>query len=90
VKCAICMQAFMCTAKSAQLRAHVDSKHAKEDPLKCFPSIPAMEAAEAAAAATAAAKPPMPKKDAPKKASKKGGDLDALLMEGLNVGGKKK
>ena len=90
VKCTICMQAFMCTAKSMQLRAHVDSKHAKEDPLKCFPCIPRMEEAEAALAAAAAAKPPPPKKDAAKKKSSKGGDVNALLMEGLSVGKKKK
>lgn len=46
VKCSICLQAFMCTAKVVQLVAHVDSKHAKTDPLQCFPSIPTMQAKE--------------------------------------------
>lgn len=41
--CGICKQAFMCTAKGKQLRAHVESKHDKTDPLQCFPTLPEME-----------------------------------------------
>jgi uncharacterized protein (DUF2147 family) len=76
----------MCTAKGAQLRAHVTSKHDKVDPLTCFPGLPAMEAAEAAAIAAAAA----PAKPVVKKEKKdKGPDLSALLDEGLKVSKKK-
>ena len=48
VSCIICKQGFMCTAKGKQLRAHVESKHDKTDPLTCFPTLLEMEAAEAA------------------------------------------
>jgi len=55
----------MCTAKAAQLKAHVESKHSlPADLLKCFPAIEQMEIDEAAAAAAAAAAPALPKKDA--------------------------
>mmetsp|Transcript_7450 Transcript_7450/g.9705 ORF Transcript_7450/g.9705 Transcript_7450/m.9705 type:complete len:134 (-) Transcript_7450:235-636(-) len=91
VQCATCKQAFMCTAKGAQLRAHVASKHDKIDPLVCFPTLPQMEAKEAAAAAEAA-KPKAVKKDGGPKKKGKGGaeDLNALLSEGLKVTKKKK
>mmetsp|Transcript_1813 Transcript_1813/g.3803 ORF Transcript_1813/g.3803 Transcript_1813/m.3803 type:complete len:131 (-) Transcript_1813:207-599(-) len=88
VKCKICLQGFMCTATTKQLKGHVDSKHAGTDPAACFPAIASMLAAEEQAAAQAA--PPKPKKDAPKKKSSKGGDLDALFSEGLSMGKKKK
>ena len=55
VQCAICKQGFMVTAKVKQLMIHCESKHAKEDPLKCFPCIPKMQAAEDALAAGAGA-----------------------------------
>jgi hypothetical protein len=55
----------MCTAKAAQLKAHVESKHSlPADLAKCFPAIGQMEADEAAAASAAAASPALPKKDA--------------------------
>lgn len=80
----------MCTAKAAQLRAHVDSKHGKEDPLTCFPTLTAMDAAEALAIENAN-KPKVVKKDGgDKKKKDKGGDLDALFAEGLKVTKKKK
>lgn len=64
------IQAFMCTAKAAQLKAHVESKHSlPADLLKCFPTIEQMESDEAAAAAAAAAAPALPKKDAVSTAS---------------------
>ncbi len=87
VQCAICKQGFMVTAKVKQLMIHCESKHAKEDPLKCFPCIPKMQAAEDALAAGAGASGgAAPKK---KKAVKKE-SLDDLLGAGLETGKKKK
>ena len=86
VKCAICKQGFMVTAKVVQLMAHIESKHPKEEPSKCFPAIDAMREREAAAATAAAAPAAKPKK---KKAVKKEG-LDDLLNAGLEGSGKKK
>lgn len=82
----------MCTAKAAQLRAHVASKHDKTEPLTCFPGLTKMEEAEAAAAAATTSKPAKPtaKKDGEKKKKDKGADLSALLDEGLKVTKKKK
>lgn len=77
----ISLQAFMCTAKAAQLRAHCASKHDKLDPLTCFPGLPAMDAKESAAEAAAEAEKAAPKPAAPKK--KKDADISALLSEGL-------
>mmetsp|Transcript_64928 Transcript_64928/g.130555 ORF Transcript_64928/g.130555 Transcript_64928/m.130555 type:complete len:139 (-) Transcript_64928:237-653(-) len=96
VKCSICLQAFMCTAKIGQLIAHVDSKHAKTDPLTCFPCIPQMQAAEEAAvvskAAPTSSKAKLEAAGAKATKGKKKGkedDLSAMLSEGLKVGKKK-
>ncbi len=72
----------MCTAKGKQLRAHVESKHDKTDPLQCFPGLLDMEAAEEAAAASVKVKAaPAPAK----KVNKAEDDLSKLLSEGLKV-----
>ena len=83
VKCAICKQGFMCTAKVKQLMIHVESKHAKEDPLKCFPCIPAMQAAEDALAAGGGAAEAKPVKK--KKPAKKESLGDLLAAGGVEV-----
>ncbi|KAK3278224.1 hypothetical protein CYMTET_13824 [Cymbomonas tetramitiformis] len=54
LKCAVCMQTFMCTSTEVKLREHSDNKHPKEDFYRCFPSM-TPEAQEAAAADAAAA-----------------------------------
>ena len=72
----------MVTANGKQLRAHVDSKHDKTDPLQCFPTLLEMEAAELAEESKKAAAPAAAPK---KKTTKADDDLSKLLAEGLKV-----
>jgi hypothetical protein len=37
IKCAICMQTFMCTSTEVKLKEHSENKHPKETFFRCFP-----------------------------------------------------
>ncbi|PWO00060.1 DUF1909-domain-containing protein [Tilletiopsis washingtonensis] len=39
VKCAVCMQTFMSTVRTAALQEHIDAKHPKKDVATCFPGF---------------------------------------------------
>lgn len=82
---------FMVTSTAAALRTHAESKHPKEDPLRCFPSLATMPGGTGAAAEQpgAAAAAPAAAAAKPKPKPKKQDDLNELLSAGL-AGAKKK
>jgi hypothetical protein len=90
VKCKLCMVEIACSSKNTvKLDEHINSKHPKSSLAECFPTeTPEERAKRTAAAAAALQKQPKSMRGKTSKPSK--GDLDAMLMEGLSGGKKKK
>lgn len=78
IKCAVCLQTFMTIAKDELLYNHVQARHEKLEPEKCFPRLKGYDPSKPPAPAPA---PVVAKKKAPPK--KKENDVADLLSAGL-------
>jgi hypothetical protein len=92
LKCAICMQTFMCTAKASVLGQHQESKHALLTKLACFPNFNWDDQGTTVASESKRGGESKNRggRGGAKKAAPPPDDLDALLAEGAAGATKKK